>query len=341
MADSNTFDLPTDELPEENTGTATEAPTEGAPKPNKAAKKAAKKPAAKKPASDATPKPKKDDEPERAKSAAELLFTIKKGKVEELKIKDIVRLKDAQTRDGTDEDATLPERVEAFTAAMKEQLRENGEVKWDSPVYVMEIEDGPGEWKGIPTYFLYDGFNTLKAAENAGLKTFKAQVVKGTRAQLIAAAARANVQHDTNGKPRTNADKVRAVRTGAKAFTYSEIPNSEWPSNREFAEMIGVSRNLVNEIDPFSRGKGDQNELKKAKKRKPKAPATPDHADASKFDWGVYDTNLGYIVRGLDSMGDLYGFKDTPEYSAAERLLNEFSAFFANTRKKFGSKKSK
>lgn len=331
MANDNTFDLPVDDTDE--AAVATETPKE--PKP--------KKPKTPKPvASDATPKepkPKaKADGGEEDAGLKLLSLKGKGGKIEELKISQIVRHKDAQSRAGLGESAVNEERVDTYAEAMREQKKEFGEIKFP-PVSVMLVEDGIGEYRGIPTYFLFDGFHTTEAADKAGLKTIKAKVYKGTRADLAAAAASANIQHDTAGQRRSNADKVRAVQMAGKAYALSEMPKDEWPSNRALAKQLGVGHNLVNELDPFGRSaSGPKNELKKAKKRKPTV-ATPDHADANKFDWGVYESSIGYLVRGLDSMGDLYGFKKTPEFTAAERVLTEFTAFFAGVKKKFGSKK--
>lgn len=309
-----TFDLPVDDMPESPPGES---------QPPKPAKPAKPKPA--------KPKPESKSEPGEG-------FKLVGGRIEDIKIASLVRLHEAQSRHGLGELAVDPERVAVYADRIRDMKRGGGEVTFP-PVKVMLIEDGPGEYKGVPTAFLFDGFHTCAAHEAAGLRTVRARVYRGDITALRMAAALSNKEHDTNGKPRTNADKERAVRMLAKAYIQSAIPREAWPSNRQFAEMCGVSHNFVNELDPLGRSpSGPRNELKKIAKRKPPV-SLPTHAAANQFDWVAYENNLAFMVRGLDAMGDTYNFKDQPEYAGAYRVLNEFSAFFAGVRRRFGAKK--
>lgn len=74
---------------------------------------------------------------------------------------------------------------------------------------------------------------------------------------------------------------------------------------------------------------------------RPAEGVKPDEKPTAKnFDWASYDSQIGYLVRGLDAMGDIFDLKKTVEHKAAERVLNEFVTYFADVRKKHGPKKA-
>lgn len=88
-------------------------------------------------------------------------------------------------------------------------------------------------------YWLADGYHRIKAAQQAGLSEFEADVHQGTRRDAVLYSVGANAQH---GLRRTNADKRRAVET--------LLRDDEWTawSNREIARRTMVSHKLVNTL---------------------------------------------------------------------------------------------
>lgn len=178
-----------------------------------------------------------------------------KGKPETLKVKDLLRTKGVQARVDVDRvnteegtDGTVDEaRAEQFAAAMKA-----GDVF--PPVKVVRV--APDEKNKKERLFLFDGLHTHRGAEIARIGEIKCVVWDGTPAQALAAAATvANREHEKNGKPLSNKDKNHSVMMAAKAFEKSDIPKKDWPSNRELAEVVGVSHQMVNNLDPFKRAK--------------------------------------------------------------------------------------
>jgi hypothetical protein len=91
----------------------------------------------------------------------------------------------------------------------------------------------PGEsWIG-------DGWHRVMAAENAGLKTIRAEVRRGHRSDALKFALGANA---VNGLRRTNADKRRCVE-----IALEEFPNL---SSRAVAKMCGVGHEMVDAQRP-------------------------------------------------------------------------------------------
>jgi hypothetical protein len=213
-------------------------------------------------------------------------------------LKNITILSRFQTRAGYGANMVDDERVKDFSTKM-DAGEEFPEVK------IMEVEDAPGA-KGEKTYILFDGFHTRAAREMSKHKTIAARIWTGTWAMAHAAAATANVEHDDGGKPRTNADKKKAVESLANAYmlAFSDDKKS-WPSNRGLAAEVGwVSYQFVNEVDPFGRkSNGDNHDKTKAKKReaakKPEVaapPAPPPHAPASALTWELRDTKTNKLL---------------------------------------------
>ena len=118
------------------------------------------------------------------------------------------------------------------------------------PIKVMVVKDA----KGQEVHVVWDGMHTTHACEYAKVKEIPCLVWEGTSAQALAAAATvANREHETNGKPLSNKDKIHSVKMMAKAITLSGIPKKDYPSNRELGRLVGVSHTLVGELDPFER----------------------------------------------------------------------------------------
>lgn len=113
---------------------------------------------------------------------------------------------------------------------------------------VMEYQINIGEWiaqapvivygtEGV--YWLADGFHRLAAASGAGLTEIPVIIHPGVRRDALLYAIGANATH---GKPRTNADKRRAVET--------LLSDAEWSgrSDRWIAETAKVSDKTVTKI---------------------------------------------------------------------------------------------
>lgn len=89
------------------------------------------------------------------------------------------------------------------------------------------------------TNFLADGFHRFFAANTIGKKSLDAEVRNGTKTDALKYALGANVTH---GMRRTNADKKKCVTIALKEFANL--------SDRQIAEMCGVSNNYVSEHRP-------------------------------------------------------------------------------------------
>jgi hypothetical protein len=103
--------------------------------------------------------------------------------------------------------------------------------------------DGVDSW-------LADGFHRYHAARAAGRSDLRAVVHEGTRREAVLYSVGANVGHDTNGRPRTNADKRKSVMT--------LLEDAEWAqwSDHEIARRCGVVHSFVNGLrqsSPFSK----------------------------------------------------------------------------------------
>ncbi len=161
----------------------------------------------------------------------------------------IVRLHKLQMRKGGTNEARV--------ALLAEHLKGGAALP---PVKIIQVDEYPGGPKAQGPYkLLFDGFHTTAAYENNGKKMIPVQAWKGTWEQALIAASKANKEHDTAGLPRTNEDKVKAAKMYLEAV--AEMPKKERPSNREIAEEIGCSRQLVNELVAGT------NEIKKAAKK--------------------------------------------------------------------------
>ncbi len=91
------------------------------------------------------------------------------------------------------------------------------------------------------SYWLADGFHRYHAAQRREAAELWCEVRSGTRLDAVRHAVGANGSH---GKPRTNADKRKAVMIALKEF-----PNL---SSRAIAEKCGVSNKTVDQYRPAS-----------------------------------------------------------------------------------------
>jgi hypothetical protein len=89
-----------------------------------------------------------------------------------------------------------------------------------------------------PTFFVTDGFHTVRAHQKAGRKFVRAIVQSGNWQDAVLDAAGANKEH--LGLRRTNADKRRAVEMMMEAFP-------TW-SNSRIATHVGVSSSLADDV---------------------------------------------------------------------------------------------
>lgn len=273
----------------------------------------------------------------------------KKGSPELLKVKEVHVFKKLQARDDTDSGSVVDEgRCQLFALAMDKGAK-------FPAIKVMRVLDAPGR-KNEETDVCWDGMHTLRGKEIAKQPEVDAEVWVGTFAQAqYLAATRANREHETNGKPLSSRDKIHAVKILAAAYKDSDIPKKDWPSNRNAADIVGCSRQLVNDMDPFERGgKGDVRELKAAKKRAERkngdpadggeggaaAAAAPKPGQPVGFDWAGMDNHMGYLIRGTDGMGDIFNIKGTPEYVALVNLLAQYAERFTKMRATHGKKKA-
>jgi hypothetical protein len=57
------------------------------------------------------------------------------------------------------------------------------------------------------------------------------------------------------------------------------------------------------------------------------------------FDWAGMDGHMGYLIRGVDGLGDIFAIKGTPEHKKMADTLNAFAEQFQAARAKYGKKK--
>jgi hypothetical protein len=86
-------------------------------------------------------------------------------------------------------------------------------------------------------YIIGDGWHRLLAAQKNGDVTFPCEISEGNRREAIKFALRANATH---GKPRTNADKRKAVVIALKEFADH--------SDRSIAELCAVSPTFAGKV---------------------------------------------------------------------------------------------
>lgn len=97
---------------------------------------------------------------------------------------------------------------------------------------------------------LTSGFHRYHAAKQAGFEALACEVFEGTYAKAKWDAAGSNVEWDTSGSKRTNADKRRAVHMAWEAFNGKV-------SQRKIAEHAGVHQSWVSGLIKEWTRKGD------------------------------------------------------------------------------------
>jgi len=275
-----------------------------------------------------TTKEPKQKKPKAAKAEAPANPLALSGEPVAMKVsvKDVYVYRDLQARKDIDAGSTVDEaRAEQFAAAMKAGDR-------FPPIKCMRIPSK--NKKDEFDIVVWDGMHTHRGAEIAKVKELDALVWDGTAQQaLMAAATIANREHEKNGKPLSNRDKLHAVEMAAMAFTKSDIPKKDWPSNRQLAELVGVSHTLVNDLDPFKRkpptapSREEKLEQKREAAKKRERDDDDDGAEveaasddpapgseirmAAVFDWKEQDRCMGYVIRSIDAMGDTFDLKKT------------------------------
>ena len=263
------------------------------------------------------PKAKKEPKAIAPVAANPLAIDLSAGVPEELPVKDIQTYRDLQIRRDVDTGEVVDEtRAQEFAEAMKAGDE-------FPPIKVMRIPDPKKE--GVTHLDVWDGMHTLRGAVLAKKKTIKCIVWDGSPEQaLYAAATLANREHSKNGKPLSNKDKIQAATVAAKAYKTSQIAPKEWPSNRQLAELVGVSHAFVNDLDPFGRRKdGRTHEDRKAEKRAKEQQADDEGEEEGEedteegasprlknvFDWKEQDRCLGFVIRSIDAMGDTFDLR--------------------------------
>jgi len=131
-----------------------------------------------------------------------------------------------------------------------EKIRTDGGVQSRervNPEYVTELADLIKGGKKLPPIEVYgdggsavwcaDGFHRILAHQQAGKRTIRCNVHKGTKADAIWASCAANQEH---GLRRTNADKRHAVEMALKARPTM--------SNRALADHVGVDNVFVGTV---------------------------------------------------------------------------------------------
>jgi hypothetical protein len=89
------------------------------------------------------------------------------------------------------------------------------------------------------TYWLGDGFQRVKAAEQVGYVEIEAEIRPGTLRDAILFSCGANAHH---GERRTNADKRKSVLTLLKDTEWTQL------SDRRIADICGVTHPFVAEM---------------------------------------------------------------------------------------------
>jgi hypothetical protein len=127
-------------------------------------------------------------------------------------------------------------------------------------------------------YWLADGFHRHAAHEKAGRKKIVVEVKQGSQRDAILYSAGANAQH---GRPRTNADKRRAVELLLRDEVWSA------KGDRWVARQCGVGHQLVGDVrgqldessssapkstESQGRRQGKDGKWRKTPKRKPELP---------------------------------------------------------------------
>lgn len=122
-------------------------------------------------------------------------------------------------------------------------------------------------------YWCADGFHRVKAWTETGAKTAPCEVHQGDRRDAVLYSVGAN---DAHGKPRTNADKRRAVML--------LLSDEEWQkkSDRWIAEKCLVSNNFVGSLRPKQLSSDDSSKPRTGKDGKARALPKPKPAHEPK-----------------------------------------------------------
>jgi hypothetical protein len=135
-----------------------------------------------------------------------------------------IQIEDIRRDGGTQVRAEL----DAATVQKYRELAEDG----SNPPPVKLMYDGSSYW-------LWDGFHRVEAAEEAGFKTVEAEVSQGTQRDAIYKSLTAN---KANGLPLNNGDMKRAVERMLRDEEWSKYPQTK------IASDIGCSQQLVSQI---------------------------------------------------------------------------------------------
>lgn len=146
---------------------------------------------------------------------------------------DKIQLADLKLDGGTQPRQQIDD--ETVTLYMERMERQRGEVvdpegkAWEPLIVYYDGEN----------YWLADGFHRAAAARKKGWADYPADIRQGTLRDAVAYSLGANARH---GKPRTNADKRRAVMRALVDPEWSQL------SDRELAKLCAVTHPLVGKI---------------------------------------------------------------------------------------------
>jgi hypothetical protein len=208
------------------------------------------------------------------------------------------------------------------------------------PVTVYRIVEDGHAYNGMD--ILAEGFHRFEGRNAAGYKDIEANVFTGTYGEAMRHAAMSNKEHDTAGLPRTNKDKARAVLMFCRSF--KDLPKKDWPANRTIAEIVKVSHQHVNNMDPFGRAddvpEGERGIIKDRSIEKNAARRKGKKSAVEVYDWKGLDEAYCYVARAIDIIAEQHGIdqKTDKHFKAAFEGLDMIGAAMKAWNKKFGHK---
>lgn len=240
-----------------------------------------------------------------------------------LRIADIIRDKELQGRDEHSYD---------HQADIAEHLKRGG--KMQERPKVMKVTDRDNG------FYLFDGFHTVGAFEEAGRATIPVQLFVGTWQECRDAAMVANIKH--KALKRTRADKERVAR-----MTLEDHP--DW-SDRFIAKRLAVSPELVKKQREHVPAAKTEARIGQDGKKRPMPPAKPKAAETtddgaaaevesaqtepatkkgkkplSLLDWKKHDECMGWLAGFISAVES-----HTQDRRDADEARSHFSAYLDN-----------
>ncbi len=209
------------------------------------------------------------------------------------------------------------------------------------PVSVWHIVEDGHAYNGLQ--ILSEGFHRFDGRQSAGYKDIEANVYTGTYGEAMRHAAMSNKEHDTAGLPRTNKDKARAVLMYCRSF--KDLPKKDWPANRAIAEIVKVSHQHVNNMDPFGRAddvpEGEKGIIKDRSIEKNAARrGKAGKSSVEVYDFKGIDEAFCYLARAFDIFAEQHGIDQKTDklFKAGFEGLDLVGATIKGWAKKYGHK---